>query len=332
MSYPAHNFVGESSALADVIAFIGKVARSKRTVLIEGESGTGKELAAEAIHRNSGRAGRCVAVNCAGMSEDLLENELFGHEPEAFTGAAKRRTGKFDEADKGTLFLDEVGEMSLRVQAKLLRALEYCEFQRVGGGPTIQVDIRIVAATNRDLNAAVKEGAFRFDLYQRLNVLTLKMPPLRERRSDIPILADAFIKRYAAEEGKAPAQLSPEAQSLLYDYSWPGNVRELFHVIERAAALASGDTIEACDLQIEKPMEPPGAGRESRETMEAGGLDHALYRFKRDYVANVIAATSGNLTKAAQILKKHPRGLARLLDSLDLSHLKHSPRDRFGTA
>ena len=332
MSYPIHQFVGESPALADVIAFIGKAARLKSTVLIEGESGTGKELAAEAIHRNSGRSGRCVAVNCAGMSEDLLENELFGHEPEAFTGAMKRRTGKFDEANGGTLFLDEIGEISLCVQAKLLRAIERGEFQRVGGSTTIKVDMRIVAATNRDLNAAVKSGEFRLDLYHRLNVLTLKMPPLRERRSDIPILANAFIKRFAAQEGRAPSELSVEAELLLCNYAWPGNVRQLFHVIERAMALAPEGTIQHRDLQIEKVAETPLGETSSLQPPESEGLDNALYRFKREYVAKVVTGTSGNLTKAAQILKKHPHGLARLLDSLDLSHLKHTQRDRFGTA
>src|SRR5215213_10784864 len=249
--YDFDRIVGASGALQSVLAIVKKVAKSNTTVLVRGETGTGKELIAGATHHNSLRAGRnFVKVNCAALQENLLESELFGHEKGAFTGADKQRIGRFEQADGGTLFLDEVGDMSPNTQAKILRVLQEHEFERLGGTRTLKVDVRLIAATNRDLSAMVAAGQFREDLYYRLNVVTIEMPPLRERKEDIGALAGFFIRRFAGELKKKMQGLDADALKLLMRYHWPGNIRELENAIERAMLLAEGTQIAVNDLRL----------------------------------------------------------------------------------
>src|SRR5688572_20828199 len=249
--YEFDKIVGSSSALQHVLDIVKKVAKSNTTVLIRGETGTGKELIAGATHHNSLRANRnFVKVNCAALQENLLESELFGHEKGAFTGADKQRIGRFEQADGGTLFLDEIGDMSANTQAKILRVLQEHEFERLGGTRTIKVDVRLIAATNRDLTTMVESGHFREDLYYRLNVVTIEMPPLRERKEDVAALAGFFIKRFSGELKKKIEGLDPDALKLLMRYHWPGNIRELENAIERAMLLADGTHIAGDDLRL----------------------------------------------------------------------------------
>src|SRR6187455_3447343 len=250
-NYDFDRIVGGSDSLGRVLGVVRKVAKSNSTVLIRGETGTGKELIAGAIHHNSLRSARnFVKVNCAALQENLLESELFGHEKGAFTGADRQRIGRFEQADGGTLFLDEIGDMSSSTQAKILRVLQEHEFERLGGTRTLRVDVRLVAATNRDLSAMVQSGHFREDLYYRLNVVSIEMPPLRERKDDIVPLANAFIRRFAGELKKKMDGLEPDAQKLLMRYNWPGNIRELENTIERAILLAEGRAIASVDLRL----------------------------------------------------------------------------------
>ena len=249
--YEFDRIVGQSEALARVLGVVGKVAKSNTTVLIRGETGTGKELIAGAIHHNSLRAGRnFVRVNCAALQENLLESELFGHERGAFTGADKQRIGRFEQADGGTLLLDEVGDMSANTQAKILRVLQEHEFERLGGTRTLKVDVRLLAATNRNLAAMVAAGQFREDLYYRLNVVSIDMPPLRERKDDIPALAESFVRRFAGELKRRMDGIRPDAMKLLLRYNWPGNIRELENAIERAVLLSEGTELAAGDLRL----------------------------------------------------------------------------------
>ena len=244
-----HNMVGDSSAMRRVYQFISKVAPTDATVLIGGESGTGKELAARAIHRNSKRAQKSfMAVNCAALSESLLESELFGHERGAFTGAIAQKKGRLEIADGGSVFLDEIGELTPSLQVKLLRVLQEREFERVGGTLTIKVDVRVIAATNKNLENAMAAGEFRHDLYYRLNVVALEMPPLRERREDIMLLANYFVEKYGARCNRKVKGISPEARERLLAYDWPGNVRELENTIERAVVLGTTDWILPADF------------------------------------------------------------------------------------
>jgi Response regulator containing CheY-like receiver, AAA-type ATPase, and DNA-binding domains len=241
--------IGSSPAMRNLLEMLAMVAPSDATVLVTGDSGTGKELIARAIHANSARsAGPFVAVNCAALSENLLESELFGHEKGAFTGAEKTRDGRFAQADTGTIFLDEIGEISAAMQVKLLRVLQEREFQRVGGNQSIRVDVRIVAATNRELGAEVEAGRFRQDLYFRLNVVTLEVPPLRDRVEDIPLLAASFLERFAKKNTKAVKGYTPAAMDCLLKYSWPGNVRELENVVERGVVLLLGEYVSEREL------------------------------------------------------------------------------------
>src|SRR5512135_1906123 len=249
--YEFDRIIGSSGALARVLGVVRKVAKSNTTVLIRGETGTGKELIAGAIHHNSLRAARnFVRVNCAALQENLLESELFGHEKGAFTGADKQRIGRFEQADGGTLFLDEVGDMSPSTQAKILRVLQEHEFERLGGTRTLKVDVRLIAASNRNLAAMVASGHFREDLYYRLNVVSIDMPPLRERKEDIPALTAFFISRFSGELKKKIEGISPEAEKMLLRYNWPGNIRELENAIERAVLLAEGRSIATRDLRL----------------------------------------------------------------------------------
>jgi DNA-binding NtrC family response regulator len=262
--YQFDRIVGSSPSLQRVLDIVKKVAKSNTTVLIRGETGTGKELIAGAIHHNSLRTSRnFVKVNCAALQENLLESELFGHEKGAFTGADKQRIGRFEQADGGTLFLDEIGDMSPSTQAKILRVLQEHEFERLGGTRTVRVDVRLIAATNRDLAGMVQAGQFREDLYYRLNVVSIEMPPLRERKDDIVPLANSFIRRFSGELKKRIDGLEAEAQKLLMRYNWPGNIRELENAIERAMLLTESRAITTDDLRL---GETPTAG---------GGRDHA---------------------------------------------------------
>ena len=245
------NLIGESSAMHEIFDTIRQVAPSRATVLLTGESGTGKELIAHAIHNLSNRnKTRFIAFNCAAFSPQLIESELFGHERGAFTGAIERRVGRFEQAAGGTLFLDEIGEIDSNIQVKLLRALDPGVFERVGGNQSIQADVRLIAATNRDLAALVREGKFREDLYYRLDVVQIRVPPLRERKEDIPLLANTFLKEICERDGKAFRPLSPDAMEALLRYDWPGNVRELKGAIDSGVTLATGNQITVRDLPL----------------------------------------------------------------------------------
>src|ERR671911_154774 len=250
-NYDFDKIVGGSESLGRVLGVVRKVAKSNSTVLIRGETGTGKELIAGAIHHNSLRAARnFVKVNCAALQENLLESELFGHEKGAFTGADKQRIGRFEQADGGTLFLDEIGDMSPNTQAKILRVLQEHEFERLGGTRTIRVDVRLIAATNRDLSAMVAAGHFREDLYYRLNVVSVETPPLRERKEDIQALSLFFLRRFSGELKKHVEGISPDALKLLMRYNWPGNIRELENAIERGVLLSEGPNLTSDDLRL----------------------------------------------------------------------------------
>jgi DNA-binding NtrC family response regulator len=319
--------IGNSEAMQRVRSMIEKVAETDATVLVRGESGTGKELVARELHeRNSVRRnGSFVAVNCAALPSELIESELFGHEKGAFTGAAVRREGKFEQADGGTLFLDEIGDMSSNVQAKLLRALEERRIERLGANESIPVDVRIVSATHRPLEQEITNGNFRADLFYRLRVVTVDIPPLRERREDIPLLADTFV-RLAAERYDLPERgLSQGTLKRLLEYSWPGNVRELRNTIDRAVSMAEGDEIMPRDLpdEITAGM-PVGSITEGGE--ETDGLRvpfTADFRedrreFERRYISRCLEHTNGNVTRAAEILDMHRQSLQHKLRQLGL--------------
>ena len=308
-----HNMVGESARMRDIYQFVAKVAPTDSTVLIRGESGTGKELVARAIHQNSPRAGKpFVAVNCAALTDTLLESELLGHEKGAFTGAYAMKKGKFEVADGGTIFLDEVGEMSPTMQAKFLRVLQEREFERVGGSLLIRVNVRMLAATNKDLEAAVKAGEFRQDLYYRLNVISRTVPPLRERREDIPLLSSYFVVKYSKKCKRVVTGLSPEARACLVAYDWPGNVRELENAVERAVVIGSTDRIQPEDL--------PEHVLEAMPLTEGRRMNYheSLREAKRQLVLKALGEASGARVEAARLLGIHPNNLHRLLRNLGL--------------
>jgi Nif-specific regulatory protein len=308
-----HNMIGESQRMRDVYQFIARVAPTSSTVLILGESGTGKELAARAIHLNSPRKSKAfVAVNCAALTETLLESELFGHEKGAFTGAVAQKKGKLEVADGGTLFLDEVGEMPALLQAKLLRVLQEQEFERVGGTRTLKVDIRLIAATNKDLEEAIRLGTFRQDLYYRLNVVSLSMPPLRERREDIPLLASYFVQKYSDKCNRKVRGISGEARARLTSYDWPGNVRELENAIERGVVLGTTDLILPEDL-------PEAALETSTPTSGVVANYHeAVTEAKKQLILKAVEQADGNYTEAAKLLGVHPNYLHRLIRNMNL--------------
>jgi Nif-specific regulatory protein len=309
----SHDMVGESPRMREVYRLLQRVAATDSTVLLLGESGTGKELAAHAIHRASPRAERpFVAVNCATLSETLLESELFGHERGAFTGAVVRKQGKVEIADSGTLFLDEVGEISLPLQAKLLRFLQEREFERLGSTHRLQVDVRVLAATNRDLAQAIRTGTFREDLYYRLNVISLHLPPLRERREDISLLASHFAARTSQRLGRPVAGFTPEARACLVRYDWPGNVRELANAIERAIVLGEGDLIRPEDLPEAVLETGPAPGT------SAARYHETINETKKRLVLGAIEEARGNVTKAGALLGIHPNYVHRLLSNLGL--------------
>ena len=308
-----HGMVGESHPMHLVLDFISRVAARESTVLIWGESGTGKELVARAIHANSPRTDKpFVAINCAAITETLLESELFGHEKGAFTGAVSQKKGKLEAAEGGTVFLDEVGELAVPLQAKLLRVLQEREFERVGGTRSIKIDIRLIAATNRDLKEASRAGGFRQDLFYRLNVVSVKMPALRERKEDIPLLANFFAVRFGEKVKRRVVGISPKARACLLRYQWPGNVRELENAIERAVVLGSTELIQAEDLP-EAIVEETVA-----EDEPSGSLHEGLRRAKIELIERAIEQAGGNYTEAAGVLGVHPNHLFRLIKTLNL--------------
>jgi DNA-binding NtrC family response regulator len=305
--------VGKSDKMNEAVETAKKAATSKATVLLLGESGTGKEIFARAIHNWSERRSRpFVAINCVGLSRELLESELFGHEKGSFTGADQLKKGKMELANGGTVFLDEIGDVSQELQTKLLRFLQEREFDRVGGVRPIHVDVRIVAATNRDLDAAVKERRFREDLYHRLNVVPIILPPLRERREDIPVLAHHFLQRFAKEVKKTLSEISAEALGKLCAYDWPGNVRELANVIERAVVLGQGPEIAPHDL--------PARIVAAQSELQSDGISYrgAVDAYRRQLVMRALAQTQGNRAAAARALGLHEKYFLRLLKSLDI--------------
>jgi two-component system, NtrC family, response regulator AtoC len=304
---------GESPKMREAVGTAKKAAASRSTVLLLGESGTGKEIFARAIHAwSERRAEPFVAINCVGFAKDLLESELFGHEKGAFTGAHQLKKGKLEIADGGTVFLDEVGDISTELQTKLLRFLQEREFERVGATEPIHVDIRVIAATNRDLSGAVKEGRFREDLFYRLNVIPIRLPPLRDRKEDIPVLANYFLKRVAAETKKNVVGLAPDAEARLVAYPWPGNVRELANVIERAVVLGQGADVTLTDLPGQ--IVPNGAECSSDDLSYRHGLEAA----KREIVIKALAHTNGNRAAAARVLGLHKTHLLDLIKTLGI--------------
>src|SRR2546421_3566329 len=306
--------IATSTKMAEVVEIAKKAAQSDATVLLLGESGTGKDLLARSIHSWSNRGGKLFApVNCVALSEELLESELFGHEKGAFTGASVQKRGKIEVADGGTVFLDEIGDMKPGLQAKLLRFLQNREFDRVGGTRAIKVDVRVIAATNRDLLQAVKAGAFREDLFFRLNVVTLTVPPLRERTEEIPQLAEFFLKKYCREAKKPGIRISPQAMKMLTAYSWPGNVRELQNAIERAVVLKTGQMLTPEDFSLQ-PMDitPEQSALMNRPFHEA------VERHKREVIRRALALASGSQTKAAELLGLQRTYLARLIKQMGI--------------
>nr|HID57752.1 nif-specific transcriptional activator NifA [Desulfobacterales bacterium] len=303
--YRITNIIGNSNKMREVFQMISQVSKSNATVLIRGESGTGKELVANAIHYNSLRAKNpFVKVNCAALPSNLIESELFGHEKGAFTGAIRQKRGKFELANKGTIFLDEIGSIGMDVQVKLLRVLQEREFERVGGYETIKVDVRIIAATNRNLEKAVEEGNFRSDLYYRLNVFPIYMPPLRERKTDLLLLADYFLEKYAKENHKDIRRFSTPAIDMLMQYHWPGNVRELENCIERAVLLCEEGVIHSYHLP------PTVQTAEESGTLPSKSLEDAVANLEREMIIDALKSTRGNMAKAAKMLQITERKFA----------------------
>lgn len=324
--FRVEGIVGSHYRMQEVFDKLHKVSSSTSTVLITGESGTGKELIARAIHRHSPRKDRpFVAISCAAIPETLIESELFGYEKGAFTGAISRRQGLFEAADKSTLFLDEVGELNVNLQSKILRALQEREIRRVGGREDLKVDVRIIAATNKDLEAEVARGMFREDLFYRLNVMTINLPPLRERSTDLPQLVEYFVARACAEAGRPSMAITTEAMRLLLNYHWPGNVRQLEAVLQRAVLLSDGHTVDYMDLPIEVRFSslPP---REPRETADSEGM----YRFalpsqginleevEREFILQAMEMSGGVIAKAAKLLGLSYRTLQYRLEKFQI--------------
>jgi DNA-binding NtrC family response regulator len=307
--------IGESGPMQEVLSMVGRVAGSDATVLIRGESGTGKELIAKAIHYASPRAaGPLVRVNCAALPENLLESELFGHEKGAFTGAVAARTGRVELADGGSLFLDEIGDLPLHLQVKLLRVLQEREIERVGSSRPLAVDVRVLAATHRDLEALIRQGRFRDDLYYRINVVTISLPPLRERREDIPRLMEHFVERFAAKNGKAVRGVTRAARDALLRYDYPGNVRELENLIERAVVLTRDAAIGLDDLPLALHAPP-----EAEEPGEARSLTAAVEGLERRLIRDALARAEGVQTRAAELLGISERGLRYKLKKYGLA-------------
>jgi Nif-specific regulatory protein len=315
-----HNIIGNSHEMRDVYEQVAQVARTNTTVLLRGESGTGKELIAEAIHYNSFRAEKAfIRVNCAAIPENLIESEFFGYEKGAFTGAVSSKKGRFELADGGTIFLDEVGELSQMTQVKLLRALQEQEFERVGGTKTLQVDVRVIAATNSDLEANMAQGKFREDLFYRLNVFAIFLPPLRDRRTDILLLADHFMLKYGRRHGKAIKRISTPAIDMLMRYHWPGNVRELENCIERAVLVCEDQVIHSYHLP------PTLQTAESSNTVPRLTLAAAVSAYEKELIQDALKSTRGNRAKAARLLDTTERILGYKISNykIDAARFKH---------
>jgi len=296
--YEYANVVAKSEKMQAVLALIERVAPTNSTVLLGGESGVGKDLIARAIHEHSNRSsGPFIKINSTAIPENLLESELFGYEKGAFSGATTSKPGKFELADKGTLFLDEIGDVPPAIQVKLLRVLQEREFERLGGTKTLKVDVRLIAATNRDLRAALEEGTFREDLYYRLNVVAIDIPPLREHKEDIPALADFFLARFARESGKPLRGITPPAMQLLMDFHWPGNVRELENILERGVTLSSGAMLEAADIHLDLPVQRAAAG--SAPVLPEGVT---LEKWEQEIIREALRRAGGNKSQAARAL------------------------------
>ncbi|KGE70652.1 sigma-54-dependent transcriptional regulator [Spirochaeta lutea] len=292
----SNHIIGKSPAMQKVFEMINQVAPTKASVLITGESGVGKELVADAIHRLSPRREKAfIKVHCAALSESLLESELFGHEKGAFTGAVNRKRGRFELAHLGSIFLDEIGEINQSVQIKILRVLQEKSFERVGGEQTVEVDVRLIAATNRDLKAEIEQGTFREDLYYRLNVVNIHIPPLRERKDDIPLLVSSFLKEFSEENGKIIHGIDQKARAAIHRYQWPGNIRELRNTIESAVVLAKGDIITLDDL-------PPHIGQDNEGDYIKLSIGASMADAERELIRATLAAEKGNKSKASEVL------------------------------
>lgn len=319
---PSADIIGRSKVMQEVFGLIAQVADSNTSVLIRGETGTGKELVARAIHLQSPRRnGAFVQVNCAAMPDTLVESELFGHEKGAFTGALYKRQGRFVEADGGTIFLDEVGELSAAAQVKLLRVLQERQFQPLGSSRTVNVNVRIITATNRNLEEDVSSGRFRADLYYRLNVFPIYLPPLRERGNDIILLADHFVLKFEKEQGKTVRRISPSALEALLSYNWPGNVRELENCIERSVLLTKGDTVESGYLPPSLQMK--GHGEKKKEQDKLGALIEAQ---ERSLIVDALKETRGNQSQAAKILGTTKRIIQYKISKLGIDTLQFRPK------
>jgi two-component system response regulator HydG len=320
--YKLENILAESEAMQNVLRQVSRVAPTDVTVLLTGETGVGKSLVAGAIHANSPRkTGTLVTVNCAALTETLLESELFGHEKGAFTGAHKARAGRFQQAHGGTLFLDEVGDMSPAIQAKVLRAIEDKVIQRVGGSRTIQVDVRILAATNVDLEQAVRDGSFRRDLFYRLNVTPILIPPLRDRQADIIPLAKKFLNIVCSESRQHPKPLSPEAGEKLIEHNWPGNIRELRNAVERAMLFSGSAELTPADLGLTRESQQEPTGEASPPTLD-------LVELERWAIRTALEKTDWVQSRAAELLGITPRALSYKLDKVDIDHPKLQARRR----
>jgi DNA-binding NtrC family response regulator len=314
---PQINIVGNTPKMQEVFKTIGKVANDKITVLIEGESGTGKELVAHAIHLNSNRSERLfVAVDCSTIPSTLMEGELFGYEKGAFTGAVSRKIGRFEQADKGTIFLDEISNINLDTQAKFLRVIQEGEFQRIGAPQTTKVDVRIIAATNMDLEKSIQKGLFREDLYHRLNVVKIKIPSLRERKEDIPLLAEHLINKFAKESNTHPKQISKDAIDLLLGYDWPGNIRELENVLHQAVVTGRNSIIAPEDINLKTREE-----HLSLEQLETKGLslNEVIESMEKRYITEALTKANNNCTQAAKILKIDRKVLAYKIKKYEIS-------------
>jgi Nif-specific regulatory protein len=319
--YDFSHIIGSSNPMRQVYEQVTQVARTNTTVLLRGESGTGKEMVAHAIHYNSLRSNKpFVRVSCAALPETLIESELFGYEKGAFTGAQARKKGRFELANGGTLFLDEIGDLNLSTQIKLLRVLQEREFERLGGTETIKINVRLIVATNKDLEKAIEHGEFRSDLYYRLNVFTIFMPPLRERKPDILLLADHFLEKYGKEHGKDIRRISTPAIDMLTSYHWPGNVRELENVIERAVVVCDSNVIHGHHLP------PTLQTAEGTDTITRLSLGDAVAAFERDIIQDALKTTRGNRAKAAKLLDTTERILGYRIKQLNIDHerFRHS--------
>jgi two-component system, NtrC family, response regulator AtoC len=314
--YHFRNIVGRSKKMQEVLALVERVALTNSTVLIGGESGVGKDLIARAIHQNSRRAaGPFIKINSTAIPDTLFESELFGYERGAFTGALTSKPGKFELADKGTLFLDEIGDVPALIQVKLLRVLQEREFERLGGTKTLKVDVRMIAATNRDLRAALEEGTFREDLYYRLNVVPIDIPPLREHKEDIPELANHFLARFAAESEKPIEGITPAAQAVLMDYHWPGNVRQLENMVERAVALSAGPMIDVQDIHLDTTARKPGS--ETADHFLPEGM--TLEQWEDKMIQEALRRANGNKSQAARLLGLSRNALRYRLSKLGVA-------------